>query len=336
MRLVALLSLLQACDTSLRCGIGTHQEGAWCVANEHPAASDDDPDDPDDAPAVTPDETGAGDTDAPEDTEAPDDTDAPRTGPPPYFGDILFVDAAGMSAFCAVHDGVYGNIDIRGFTFTDLIALSCLRRVDGSLTIDASSLTSVNLPNLERVRGTLTVAAPRALAITMTNLTSVGGNLLIGGQQRMSVLTLQLGALREVGLDLRVDDTDTLDGVDLPALRTVGRSLWIRRHTTLTRVVAPLVTSLGGALRVEDDAAIRTIDLPGLVSVGDAMTGELAIEDNPALTALDGLGALQRVSGPLVIRGNAALPQATAEALRDRIGQGNIGGVAVIEDNAPP
>lgn len=330
--LLLLLPLIPACRADLRCGLGTHREGDWCVADQ-PAA---DPDDTvDDLPAPE-------DTEPPEDTTETEEPDEPEpvepelpTDPPPFFGDILFIDAPGMEAFCELHDGVYGNMDVRGLSYTDLLALECLTGVIGNLNIDAGSLTSVHLPNLRRVRGGLTITSQHALTISLPSLTQVDGNLIISNAGTLdSLVSIQLPALEEVGLDLRIDDTVTLSAIELPSLTTVGRNLWFRRHGMLDRVEAPLLASLGGALRVEDNALIHTIDLPQLSGVGDVLTGELAIEDNAALQHLDGLSTIRSVSGSLVIRGNPMLPQELAEGLRDSIGEVNVGGVVVLENNA--
>jgi hypothetical protein len=332
----ALSAAWMACRP-LTCGLGTVEVDHVCQAV---------PSDPaDDTPML---DTDAPDTDTPDadtpdadtpDTEPPEETDvAPPDAPVrAFFGDVVFDDADGMAAFCSEHDRVYGDVQVRGERITELSALACLRRVVGTLTLTADELAVVDLPALVDVTGDLkVVGGPTLSLVRFAQLTEVGGHLRVGGggEPLSALLGVDLPALAAVGVDLWLDDTVHVPSLTLPVLTTVGRHLWVRRHRELVSLSLPQLTGSGGALRLEFNPDLTSLDLPALQYVGGDSVGELAIQDNGSLTSLQALRGLTRVGGSFIVRRNASLPDAEAEALRDAIGLAHIDGPVVIEGNA--
>jgi hypothetical protein len=283
------------------------------------------------------------DTDLPDPDSDPPDTDVPveDTAPPeppalpPFVGPLTLSEVSAIRGFCAEHDTVYGDVEVRGAVLVRLDDLVCLRRVNGNFSIIATALTSIQLPNLERVTGNLYVSGPaQAAALQLPALREVGGNLTIGGGTPLrNLLAIDLRALERVGDDLRLEDTMSLSSLDLPTLDEVGRHLWIRRNAALNTFTVAGVHALGGALRVEGNPALRSLGLPSLVDIGLDDTSELAIEDNAVLADLQGLAAVRSLSGSLVVRRNPALATATAHALAGQLT--TLGGIVVISDNGP-
>jgi hypothetical protein len=323
MRALVPLLLLSACDAGLKCGAGTVEHDGYCVADP-PAVDTDLPD------------TDPRDTDPPIDTDPPLDTDPPR--PPvlaPFVGPLSLSEVSAIRGFCAEHDTVYGDVEVRGLELVRLDDLACLRRVNGNFSITAGALTSIQLPNLEAVTGNFYVSGPaQAAALQLPALREVGGNLTIGGGSPLrNLLAIDLTELVEVGDDLRLEDTLSLSSLTVPNLVHLGRHLWVRRNLALNTFTIAGVDQLGGALRIEGNPSLRNLDLPSLAHIGLNDTSELAIEDNSLLADLSGLAAIRTLSGPLVIRRNPALPTAAATALSAQLM--SIGGVVVISDNGP-
>lgn len=323
MRALVILLTLNACDAGLKCGTGTTERDGYCVA---------------DPPAVDTDlpETDPPDTDPPEESDPPVDSDPPQPPAlPPFVGPLVLSEVSAIRGFCAEHDTVYGDVEVRGLELVRLDDLACLRRVNGNFSIIATALTSIQLPNLEAVTGNLYVSGPaQAAALQLPQLREVGGNLTIGGGTPLrNLLAIDLSQLVEVGDDLRLEDTLSLSSLNLPKLELLGRHLWVRRNMALNTFTIAGVHHLGGALRVEGNQSLRDLRLPSLVDIGLTDTSELAIEDNTVLADLGGLAAIRTLSGPLVVRRNPALPSATAMALSAQLTA--IGGVVVISDNGP-
>lgn len=336
MRTLLPLLLLTGCGSKLACGPGTFEQDNLCLPETTDPVDTDVPvvDTVEDTVDTPVDTTDSVDSDDPVDT--PEDTvDTTPVGLPPFIGDLTIVDDGGMQAFCALHDTVYGAVEVRGALVFDLTGLDCLRHVVGNLLVTAPALSSINLPGLERVDGSVTLTGTNvALTISLPHLTQVSGSLLVNHPDGMqNLVSLDLGALRSVGVDLRIDDSTALYDIELPALTTVGRHLWFRRHGQVGNVSAPLLSALGGALRVEDNPFITGIDMPALVDLGTTVSAELAIEDNAALADLSGLSTVRTVSGSLVIRGNGVMPQATADAFSAAMTR--IGGATVVTPNGP-
>jgi hypothetical protein len=333
----ALATALAACRP-WECGPGTVEVDRACLA----APRDTVEDEPVVDPAVdsdAPDTVDSDTVDTVADTPAPEETDvAPPDAPlHAFFGDVVFDDADGMSAFCSEHDRVYGDVQIRGDRVTNLTELACLRRVVGTLTLTGDDLAVVDLPALADVTGDLkVVGGPQLSLVRFDQLTDVGGHLRIGGggEPLSALLGVDLPALIRVGVDLWLDDTVHVPSLTLPSLTTVGRHLWVRRHREMTALSLPQLTGSGGALRLEMNPALSTLDLPALRYVGGDSVGELAIQDNGSLSSLRPLHDLTRVGGSFIVRRNASLPTPEAEALRDAIGVAHIDGPVVIEGNA--
>jgi hypothetical protein len=340
MRTLLPILLLTGCGSQLACGPGTFEQDNLCLPEvvDPPVDTDvpvvdtveDTVEDTIDTLTDTPDTTDSVDSGDPADT-----VDTTPVGLPPFIGDLTIVDDGGMVAFCALHDTVYGTVEVRGALVMELTDLACLRQVVGNLVVAAPSLLSLNLPALERVEGSVTLSGTSvALTISMPRLTNVSGSLILDNPEGMqNLVSLDLRALRSVGVDLRIDDSIALYDIELPALTTVGRHLWFRRHSQVGTVSTPRLRTLGGALRVEDNPAITDIAMPALADLGTAVSAELAIEDNAVLADLSGLSAVRTVSGSLVIRGNGAMPQATADAFHRAMT--GIGGATVITPNGP-
>jgi len=90
---------------------------------------------------------------------------------------------------------------------------------------------------------------------------------------------------------------------------------------------------VGGHLKYEDNVLLVTLDgFDSITSVG----GELKASGNSLLIDLAGYFGVTSVGGHFKIQNNPLLPTvAQAEALRDSIGVGNIGGNIVISGNGP-
>ncbi|HND32787.1 MAG TPA: hypothetical protein PLA94_22480, partial [Myxococcota bacterium] len=80
----------------------------------------------------------------------------------------------------------------------------------------------------------------------------------------------------------------------------------------------------GGATTIAGLAALQVV------------SGNLSLSHNSLLQDLSPLSQITGVAGDFSITHNDGFSDGTAEALRDAIGVGNIGGTILIEDNTGP
>jgi hypothetical protein len=106
----------------------------------------------------------------------------------------------------------------------DLAHASCFTEFTGTLTVDASHLRAVHLPNLVRVGAALNIRGGLLEELGMPALTQVGDRLNINNIPRMQELTFP--ALRDVGENVSIlgQGNTILGTIHLPLLETVGGS----------------------------------------------------------------------------------------------------------------
>jgi len=83
-----------------------------------------------------------------------------------------------------------------------------------------------------------------------------------------------------------------------------------------------------GNISMVEAVGIKTLALPGLTQIG----GTLYISANPDLESID-LSGLTSVGGDFEVAGNVKLPNCQVEALISQIGEDNIDGVTLVEQN---
>ncbi|MBX2797904.1 MAG: hypothetical protein KTR31_09555 [Myxococcales bacterium] len=220
-----------------------------------------------------------------------------------YFGDLTFLSEDMMDAFCSTYDVVFGDARIAGSGITSLEGLACLRRVAGSMKLqNGTRVTDAVLPNLEEVGSHLEFDGTALASVELPALEHVGGGLWI--TLNAPVQSMDLPALETIELQL-VISAGRLDTVDLPALRSIGLRVQISAEE-LTTLSAPALETTGD-LQLSYTPALDTLDLASLQEVDD-----LIVYRNDVLVDLDGIPALQTISGALVISSNDSLTDVTA------------------------
>jgi hypothetical protein len=226
------------------------------------------------------------DTDSDADTDTSSDTDTDDTDPPTdtecYWGDFLVADAADVE---------------------ELEPYLCL--TGGDLTITASMLASVDLPNLQWVGEDLIVEENTVLTSMegLSALHDVAGSLVIGGNASLTSLA-GLSALESVGGELIIDGNAALTSLGMGSLHSTFGSFSVEFNPVLTNANVPSLTSVGGNAEIFDNDALATLDgLTALTFVG----GNLYVSENDQLMSLSGLGNLTDVGDYLFIQGNDSL-----------------------------
>ncbi|MEW5849138.1 MAG: hypothetical protein AB2A00_09995 [Myxococcota bacterium] len=265
---------------------------------------------------------------------------------------------------------VGGELRIRNNKALIKVSLEALATVNSLTATDNVALPTLEVPSLGVVKAGLSIEANPALAtVLLKAVRSVGGVIQIDKNgltvlavpalasansinvERNHALTLlQLDSLDGVSEKLMVDDNASLRRVLLPNLRSVGTGGITIRSCAVTEVALPKLTSVEANLGFYSNRALRAVDLPKVRTLGalaiasnsalatvllsepTSVSGNLAIIDNPNLTALTGLAAITRVDGDLTISGNEKLPTCAATAFRERLGP-RLAGVGVIERN---
>ena len=204
------------------------------------------------------------------DTGTGGDTGELLTSRTDYFGDISFTSREAMSAFCELHDVIWGNVYIMSedFGLTDTDSLACLEYIDGTLYIHGSvlesarfesltglgnlyitsvnALQSIHIPQLEEIRGHLHIYyAPLLTEAVLSNLRST--------QERFYLQTTAIrdmdgfSSLQTVGGYLLLDNNDSLTDISgLMAMTSVGEYLWVTDNDELPDVdVTALIESIG-------------------------------------------------------------------------------------------
>lgn len=196
------------------------------------------------------------------------------------------------------------------FTVTnqqELAQLYGITFVDGSLTIENSTLTSLDdLVDLVCVRGNLVIADNDALTSIdgLQSLEQIGWNLAI--ENNDSLVALEgLSNLSLIDDIVRIEDNDALESLQGLSGLTSVRWLLIRNNDKLETLEG--LTGLNAVMDGLEIAGNESLaSLTGLEELSIMPTGELTISDHPELTALDGLENLEAVQR-LVITDNASL-----------------------------
>lgn len=179
-------------------------------------------------------------------------------------GDVTLRKAADLELLKGVV-ALKGDLDISEALVSDLSALSSLRRVEGSLSVEGSaSVTSLDgLGALEEVAGNLYLA-------------------FCDGLERVS-----LPALREVKGAFIVEGNAALAALELPGLEQVGGYLHLHENLALADVSLAALVEVGGELSILDNPLLVAVDMRALERLG----GEIEMLDNGA-KALRGLPLL--------------------------------------------
>jgi hypothetical protein len=167
-----------------------------------------------------------------------------------------------------------------------------------------------------------------------------------------ALVSLDLTALHDAGgLTLR---NVGLTSFTAPMFAHSTQSVQVSSNAHLTALAFPMLTTVDGSLMVESNPVLTTLQTPTLGSVqqlyvtGDSVLPNLdglsalhtiqsnmSIISNTALTSVTGLNGVPSIGGWFTIQNNTSLPTASATALRDHIGTGNIAGTITISGNAP-
>ncbi|MBU1675597.1 hypothetical protein KKA85_07425 [bacterium] len=131
------------------------------------------------------------------------------------------------------------------------------------------------------------------------------------------------GCLGDDDDDTTSGDDDTIDDCADVAVPCAGNH---DIETESDRVAIMPCESISGDLTFRIQAWLTGTHLPCLTTVG----GDLIIENNAALTSLDGLFNLTSVGGDLYIAGNDCLSQTAAEMFAAGL---SVGGYADVFDN---
>lgn len=162
--------------------------------------------------------------------------------------------------------------------------------VDGNLVIEpTASLTDFsNLSDLVTITGNLEIVDYGANSVTQSeadpistfgSLTTVEGNVLI--EDSPGVTAIVSGTLANIGGDLELNTLSNLTGLFAIAnLSVIGDNFQLSAVAELTGFSLPLLTTIGG---------------------------DIDFENNPDLTALEGLAAVTSVGGAIIFRNNDSL-----------------------------
>lgn len=164
------------------------------------------------------------------------------------------------------------------------ISFPALETIGGSVQLarfsaaasDGRALTAA-LPVLRAVGGGVELSDGPSFTFAAPALTTVGVDLEIADV----VVSLDLGALREIGDDLRVEHA-TIDALTLGALETIRGDLLVTSSEGkgLERFEPGRLATVVGDIRLTDLGSLRAIGLDALVDLGRA----LVVSDNPQLT----------------------------------------------------
>jgi hypothetical protein len=226
--------------------------------------------------------------------------------------------------------GVGGHLLVEEHPWLDELRLPDLQTVTGDLKLRyAGSLQQLSLPSLEGVGGSLWLRYLDALeGLNLGSLATVASDLWVGGNPLLAQLSLP--ELTVVDAEVMVSANPLLQQMALPRLTEAG-GIRITSNPALDDLQLPLLREmlgLPGSLRMSNCAQVAVLSLPSIEFIGDF----LMLAGNEGLSQLD-MGLLEFVGGDFYITDNLSLPSSQAEALRDSVGTGNIGGDIVISGN---
>ncbi|MBK9370062.1 MAG: hypothetical protein IPN01_27800 [Deltaproteobacteria bacterium] len=169
----------------------------------------------------------------------------------------------------------------------------------------------------------------------LTDLTGLNGLKLIKARveisQNDSLVSLSgLDKLATIGANFYIDDNMSLESLNgLEALTAFDGQLWL--DNPAQRRERPGDHGLDTLHLEGNDSLVSLTGFEGLTTLDD----ELYVYWNNDLTDIEPLFSLQSVGGDFTFSYNDSLSRARAEALRDTIGLGNIGGTVKILGGVP-
>jgi len=211
-------------------------------------------------------------------------------------------------------------------------ALARIQKVDGDVVItNNADLTIASLPALTTVGGAVLVGQNAALTETSFPALATVGKDLVWYYNPALVSVGELPKLIEVKGTLGWLQNPNVERTpDFPELTAVGTDLgWVENQKLVGTGAYPKLKSVGsflgwrgnvsledlgsfGALESVDGFEIRqngaleaVVDFPKLTTVGG---DGVLITNNASLTALEGLGSITKVTGPVTIQDNPKLP----------------------------
>ncbi len=215
---------------------------------------------------------------------------------------------------------------------TTLAPLSGLRVIGGRLWI-------TNAPLLQTLDGLQNVTQLERLTIQGAGvLTDLDGLSAVQVVEDGFIVTgaplltrVALPALTDIGGEITLEDLpalSSLDGLALPD--SYGWSVSLV-DVGLTRIDALTNLQIVHGFEV---TGTQLVDFSGMENLG-VIYGDLVITDNLLLDDVSALEGIRRVSGSLIITGNSSLGHTRALELRNAIGDENVGGDVVVEQNGP-
>ncbi|MFP2930431.1 hypothetical protein ACLESO_35580 [Pyxidicoccus sp. 3LG] len=229
-----------------------------------------------------------------------------------------------------------GNYTVRDAA--DLAALQGISRIRGTLEVNVTSLTELDLSHLMMVEGSIFIRGnPHLTSLLLRGLRFVERDLFISGNPSLHTLAVGTSSTGPVwlGSDLglinnaRLISLDSLDAVvpsrnlfvtDNELLRVGGAfdyvhelsgDLILRNNPLLQAPPFVALKRLGGTLDITNNDAMATLAGPPLQSIG----GDFILEGNDALLGV-GLPDLQSIDGRFDVRDNASLSGMTSGITR--------------------
>ena len=232
---------------------------------------------------------------------------------------------------------VNGDVSIYPMEYINLIEAPALVNVSGSLGLGFGLESDLRFPSLQTV-GDFLQFSQNFASLEFRSLTETGGLTLT--EVRILDENFELPSLQIVHGDVYIWDassqTDPPLEYFLPAVEIIEGNLTVEgwgpgSTDELALVDLPALVQVMGDVRAINGVSLTRLPWTSLQEIG----GDLQISENTVLDDITGLYAIHSIGGYLAITINPSLPTAQAEALRDTIGVGNIGGSVYIWDNAP-
>lgn len=204
-----------------------------------------------------------------------------------------------------------------------------LQRVGAGLAISGNSLKDGfgDFESLEEVGGTLSVTDNTNLAELVWNfprLRTVGG-VYIADNPKLSRCFFQAVEVKET---FTISSNDKLSNLTIN-LNRVGEHLIVSGNPLVITLLLNNLTEVGGTLHIVNNDALQKIDGNNT----GAIIHHLVVAENDSLTDISGLMGIAVVRGDVRFTNNASLSPDKIQELIDAIGEENIGGKIVIENN---
>jgi hypothetical protein len=226
----------------------------------------------------------------------------------------------------------------------DLGLVADIEEITGTLTIDATGLQSVSLPNLRAIGGSLLVVGTTLTALELPALETVGA---VVNVQSPSLPLLSLPALVSAG-SLVADATASgwkLDEIRLPVLATCG-DITLNSVPLSAGLDLPVLTSFG-TLSVYD-TGLTSIQLPVLATCGDITLDSVPLSAGLGLPVLTSFGNLSVYNtgltsiqlnavtgGGVSVSGNEELLSLSIPGLTELSGTLSLGGSSLVDVYLP-